>query len=161
MGFFDAFKNKRIVIAAPVNGTCVAIQEVRDPTFRDEILGKGVAVIPTDGKICAPADGTVTTMFPTGHAFGMTTDDGVELLVHVGLDTVALKGDGFCITAKEGQKVKKGDLMMEADLKKIKEAGYDTITPVVICNTSDYAEVKQLADGMVRVGDDIIDIKIS
>lgn len=159
MGFFDAFKKKGIVIAAPMNGKCVSIKEVSDPTFSEEILGKGVAIIPADGKVYAPADGTVTTMFPTGHAFGMTTDEGVELLVHVGLDTVALKGEGFHITGQEGQKVKKGDLMMEVDLPKVKEAGYDVITPVVVCNTSDYADVIQTADGEVTAGSGIIEIR--
>lgn len=159
MGFFDAFKKKGITVAAPMNGKCVSIKEVSDPTFSEEILGKGAAILPADGKVYAPADGTVTTMFPTGHAFGMTTDDGAELLVHVGLDTVALKGDGFHIVGQEGQKVKKGDLMIEVDLQKVKDAGYDVITPVVVCNSSDYAEVNQTAEGAVEAGDVILEIK--
>lgn len=128
MGLFDAFKKKGMEVGAPMAGKCVSIKEVSDPTFADEILGKGVAIIPTDGKVYAPADGVITTMFPTGHAVGMTTDDGAELLVHVGLDTVALKGDGFQIRCEEEQKVKKGDLLIEADLEKIKAAGYNVIT---------------------------------
>lgn len=159
MGLFDKFKKKGIIIAAPIKGTCVSISEVSDPTFGQEILGKGVAIIPEDGKVYAPADGTITTMFPTGHAVGMTTSDGVEILIHVGLDTVALKGDGFHIIAKEEQTVQKGDLLIEADLEKIKAAGYDVITPVVICNTDDYSEVIGLSGKSVNVGDDIIEIK--
>lgn len=159
MGLFDAFKKKGIVIAAPMSGKCVRIQEVSDPTFGEEILGKGVAIIPTDGKVYSPADGTITTIFPTGHAVGMTTEDGAELLIHVGLDTVALKGDGFRIIGKEEEKVKKGDLLIEADLEKIKAAGYDVITPVIVCNSDSYAEVLGLTDKDVNVGDDIIEMK--
>ncbi len=159
MGLFDVFKKKGITIVSPMKGKCVGIKEVSDPTFGDEILGKGVAIIPEDGKVYAPADGVITTMFPTGHAVGMTTNEGVELLVHVGLDTVALKGDGFNIVAKEEQRVQKGDLLMEADLDKIKAAGYDVITPVVICNTDEYSEVIGLTDTDVSAGDDIIEIK--
>lgn len=159
MGLFDAFKKKGIMIASPMDGICVSIKEVSDPTFGEEILGKGVAVKPTDGKVYAPADGVITTLFPTGHAAGMTTDEGVELLVHVGLDTVAMKGEGFNIIAKEGQKVKRGDLLIEADLDKIKAAGYDTITPVVVCNTDEYSEITAHTDINVKAGDDILEIK--
>lgn len=161
MGFFDAFKKKEteIVIYAPIKGKCVSIKEVSDPTFSEEILGKGIAIIPEDGKVYAPADGVVTTMFPTGHAVGLTTDQGVELLVHVGLDTVALKGDGFHIACKENQKVKRGDLLMEADLEKIKAAGYEVITPVVICNSAEYAEVTGYTGMDVNPGDKVIEIK--
>lgn len=159
MGLFDAFKKKGIEIGSPVKGKCVSIKEVSDPTFSEEILGKGVAVIPSDGKIYAPADGVVTTMFPTGHAVGMTTADGAEILVHVGLDTVALKGEGFHIICEEEQKVKKGDLLIEADLEKIKEAGYDLITPVIVCNSGDYAEVNGTVGQDVEPGDKILEIK--
>lgn len=159
MGLFDAFKKKGITIASPMKGSCVSIKEVSDPTFGDEILGKGVAIKPEDGRVYAPADGVITTLFPTGHAVGMTTDEGVELLVHVGLDTVAMKGEGFRIIAKEEQKVKKGDLLIEADLEKIKAAGYDTITPVVVCNTDEYSEINGHTDREVNAGDDILDIK--
>lgn len=108
MGLFDAFKKKDVVISSPMKGRCVSIKAVSDPTFSEEILGKGVAIVPKDGKVYAPADGVITTIFPTGHAVGMTTNDGVELLIHVGLDTVALKGEGFRIIGKDEQKVKKG-----------------------------------------------------
>lgn len=109
MGIFSNLfkKESGISIGAPVAGKCVSIKEVPDPTFADEILGKGVAVIPTDGKVYAPADGVITTLFPTGHAVAMTTDDGVEILVHVGLDTVSLEGKAFTIHAQTDAKVKK------------------------------------------------------
>ncbi len=159
MGLFDAFKKKEMVISAPLKGRCVSLKEVSDPTFAEEILGKGVAIIPTDGKIYAPAAGVVTTIFPTGHAVGMTTRDGVELLIHVGIDTVALKGDGFIIHGKEEQKVEKGDLLIEADLDKIKAAGYEVITPVIVCNTDEYLDIIGHTDKEVSAGDDIISIK--
>lgn len=159
MGLFDMFKKKGIEIAAPMKGKCVSIKEVSDPTFSEEVLGKGVAIIPEEGKVFAPANGVITTMFPTGHAVGMTTEDGVEVLIHLGLDTVALKGDGFQIHAQEEQKVAKGDLLIEADLEKIKAAGYDVITPVIICNSDDYSSFTGMTDQAVSVGDTVIELK--
>lgn len=159
MGLFDAFKKKVTEIGSPMKGRCVSIKEVSDPTFSDEVLGQGVAVIPEDGRMYAPADGVITTVFPTGHAVGMTTEDGAEVLIHLGLDTVAMKGEGFDIKAAEGQKVQKGDLLIEADLEKIKAAGYDVITPIVICNSADYSSVAGIADRDVNPGDTVIEIK--
>ena len=96
MGFFDRFKkDKGIELTAPMKGKCVSIKEVPDPTFAEEILGKGIAVIPQDGHVYAPADGKISTVFPTGHAVGITTADGAEILIHIGLDTVELKGEPF------------------------------------------------------------------
>ena len=137
MGLFDFMKGKKgMEIGAPVKGECIPIGKVADPTFAEEILGKGMAILPAEGKIYAPADGVVTTVFPTGHAVGMTTSEGVEILIHVGLDTVQLKGQFFTIVAEADQKVKKGDLLLEADLEQISSAGYDTVTPVIICNST-------------------------
>ena len=108
MGFFDRFKkDKGIELTAPMKGKCVSIKEVPDPTFAEEILGKGIAVIPQDGHVYAPADGKISTVFPTGHAVGITTADGAEILIHIGLDTVELKGEPFEQKVKEGQDVKK------------------------------------------------------
>ena len=114
MGLFDIFKKKDdgIVLGAPMKGKCVSIREVPDPTFGEEILGKGIAIIPSDGRVYAPADGVVSTVFPTGHAVGVTTPDGAELLIHIGLDTVELKGEPFTIKVSADQNVKKGDLLI-------------------------------------------------
>ena len=121
LGFFKN-KSKGKVICSPCNGRVVPITEVPDPTFSEKILGDGVAVIPSEGRFYAPADGEVTAVFDTLHAFTMTTTQGVELLLHIGLDTVTLKGDPFKSHISVGDQVKKGDLLMEADLKQIKAA---------------------------------------
>lgn len=151
MKFFQNLfaKDGGVVIGAPVSGKLVSIKEVGDPTFSEEILGKGAAVIPSDGKVYAPADGVISTIFPTGHAAAVTTDSGAEILIHVGLDTVKLDGKHFTIHAVEGQPVKKGDLLLEADLEKIKEEGYDIITPVVVCNSDEFSEIKMTEPGEV------------
>ena len=142
-GLFHKKEQKALELGAPVSGQAVPLQEVSDPTFGGEILGKGVAVRPTDGRIYAPADGEITLLFDTLHALSMTTDTGAELLLHIGLDTVALKGAHFKAHVKTGDKVRKGDLLLEADLKAIREAGYDVITPMIVCNTDCFAEVKR------------------
>ena len=137
-------------------GKTVAISNVSDPTFGEEILGKGVAIIPAEGRIYAPADGTIEMLFDTMHAVSMTTSEGVELLIHIGLDTVALKGEHFTAYKGNGDSVKKGELLIEADMDAIKGAGYDVITPVVVCNTSDYQAVETVTDQEVEPGDTVL-----
>ena len=159
MGLFDAFKKKGIMLGAPMAGECVPLKNVNDPTFSEEILGKGIAIVPAEGKVYAPADGEISTVFPTGHALGHTTEDGIELLIHIGLDTVQLNGQHFTIKTEAGKKVKKGDLLVEADLEKIKEAGYDVITPMIVCNTTDFASVEGKTGIAVKPGDDCLEIK--
>lgn len=151
-------KDKSIVIGAPVKGKAVALSEVSDPTFGEEILGKGAAVIPANGNVYAPADGEITLLFDTLHAVSITTEQGVEILVHIGLDTVALKGEHFTAHTATGKKVKKGDLLITVDLDAVKAAGYDVITPVVVCNTADFTSVEGKT-GEVQAGDDLIVIK--
>lgn len=153
---FGKKPNKQHIIGSPVKGKAVAMQEVNDPTFSGEILGKGVAVIPEDGRICAPADGTIGLVFETLHAVSITTDYGAEILIHVGLDTVKLKGEHFEGHVKAGDIVKKGDLLLTVDIEQIKAAGYDVITPMLICNTPDYASVEAMAGKDVAAGDDVL-----
>lgn len=142
MGIFDKlFKKATDDLYAPVAGEVVAITEVSDPTFGEEILGKGVAIKPANGRVVAPCDATVDMMFETGHAVSLVADCGAEILIHVGLDTVNLKGEHYTVHAKNGDHVKKGDLLMEFDPEAIKAAGYDIITPVVICNSGDYGTI--------------------
>lgn len=152
-------KDKGIEIGSPVKGKAVPISKVSDPTFGEEILGKGVAIQPEDGKIYAPSDGTIEMLFDTKHAVSMTTTEGVELLVHIGLDTVALKGEHFTAHKGNGDAVKKGDLLISVDLEAVKAAGYDVITPMVVCNTSDYQTVEAVTDTEVKPGDTVLILK--
>ena len=152
-------KDKGIEIGSPVKGKAVPISQVSDPTFGEEILGKGVAIQPEEGKIYAPADGTIEMLFDTKHAVSMTTTEGVELLVHIGLDTVALKGEHFTAHKGNGDPVKKGDLLITVDLDAVKAAGYDAITPMVVCNTTDYQTVEAVTDTEVNPGDTVLILK--
>lgn len=152
-------KDNSILIGAPTAGKLVSIKEVSDPTFSEEVLGKGAAIIPADGKFYAPVDGTISTIFPTGHAAAITSSEGVEILIHIGLDTVKLEGKHFTIHAEEGQEIKKGDLLLEADLDQIKAEGYDIITPVIICNSDEYSEIQMMEPGDAAQGDDILKLQ--
>ena len=139
MNFFKKLFGKNTDnLYAPMAGKAVAIAEVPDPTFAEGMLGNGVAIIPTDGKVYAPCDATVETMFSTGHAVSLSAANGAELLIHVGLETVGLNGAPFTVHVKDGDKVKKGQLMFEADLDAIKAAGLPIITPFLVCNSDDY-----------------------
>ena len=126
LGFFKG-KSKDNIIYSPCKGKVVPITEVSDPTFSEKVLGDGFAVIPSEGKIYAPADGEISMVFDTLHAVTMTTSQGTELLIHIGLDTVTLKGEPFISHVSGGQQVKKGDLLLEADLEKIKSAGFENL----------------------------------
>ena len=157
MGFLDKlFGKSGDEIGAPVAGTAVAITEVNDPTFSQEILGKGVAIRPTEGKIVAPCDAKVDMMFDTGHAVSLVADFGAEILIHVGLETVSLQGKHYTIHAKNGDHVKMGDLLMEVDLDAVAADGFDTITPIVICNSGDFGTIKPQVGKTVAVGDTIM-----
>lgn len=139
MGFFKKlFGKKTDDLYAPMTGKAVPISEVPDPTFAECMLGNGIAIEPAEGKVCAPCDATVDMMFTTGHAVSLVADCGAEILIHVGLETVSLEGKPFSIHAANGDKVKKGQLLIEADLDAIKAAGLPTITPMVVCNTDEY-----------------------
>ena len=152
-------KEEVIEIFAPAAGKLVPLSEVSDPTFSEGILGQGAAVIPTGNQFFSPVDGTVNTVFPTGHAAARTSSDGVEVLLHIGLDTVKLNGKHFTIHVEEGQQIKKGDLLLEADLEQIKAAGYDTITPVIVCNTEEFAEIAMAEVQAVEAGDVVLNLK--
>ncbi|MBQ1493255.1 MAG: PTS glucose transporter subunit IIA [Blautia sp.] len=148
------------IILSPANGLVVKMEEVPDEVFASNALGQGVAVIPSDGKIYAPADGVVTTlMADSKHAVGITTDSGVDVLIHVGLDTVAMGGKGFSYAVAEGEQVKAGQLLLTADLHEIMGEGYKTHTPVIVTNADDYASITALASGEVKVGDALLSVK--
>ena len=162
MGFLDkllgAKKAEEILILSPVQGEAVALSEVSDPTFGEEILGKGIAIRPSNGRIVSPVDGSVELMFDTGHAVSILSDAGTEVLVHVGLDTVKLEGKHYKIHTASGNKVKAGDLLMEFDIDAIKADGYDTITPIIICNTAAYTKVESFIGKQVNELDKVISL---
>lgn len=153
-------KNDGFMLGAVAKGKAVDLKEVNDPTFNSGMLGQGVAILPSEGRFYAPADGEIAMVFDTLHAVSMTSDNGVEILVHVGLDTVNLKGKGFKAHVQAGDHVKKGDLLLEADLNALKEAGYDIITPILVCNTDDYPSVEGIFGMDVVPGDDVVKIQM-
>ena len=132
------------------------LAEVEDEAFAGEVLGKGIAIEPTEGKLFSPVDGTVDNLFDTNHAIGISNNDGVEILLHIGIDTVQLNGKYFKAHVKTGQEIKKGDLLISFEIDKIKEAGYKVTTPMIICNTDDYKDVTAVADGNIEVGQDLL-----
>ena len=139
MGFFKKLFGKNAdSVYAPMAGKAVPITEVPDPTFAEGMLGNGIAIEPADGKVYAPCDATVDMMFTTGHAVSLVADNGAEVLIHVGLETVSLEGKPFTVHVANGDKVTKGQLLIEVDLEAVKAAGLPTITPMLICNTDDY-----------------------
>ena len=166
MGFFSnlfgktektpAFDGNKLY--APMNGKAVPITEVPDPTFAEGLLGNGVAILPTDGKVCSPVDGIVETMFDTGHAVCLKSTTGVEILIHVGLETVGLNGAPFKIHCKDGDTVKKGQLLIEADLAAIQAAGLPIITPMLVCNTDDYPTMDIVVGKDVTNSDVVISV---
>ena len=141
---------------APLAGKAVAITDVPDPTFAEGMLGNGIAIIPSDGKVYAPCNATVDMMFSTGHAVSLVSEAGAEILIHVGLETVSLEGKPFTLHVNSGDTVKKGDLLFEADLEMIKEAGLPIITPVIVCNSDSYTQFDTTVGTDVAVGDAII-----
>lgn len=150
--------NERVVLSSPLAGRVVPLNEVKDQVFSSGAMGKGIAIDPANGTLVAPADGTITTLFPTGHAIGLTTTDGVEILMHIGMDTVELEGKGFEIFVKQEDQVKKGDLLVKFDLSLIKEAGYSTVTPIVVTNTPNYLDVLDMNQEDVLQGEDFLAI---
>lgn len=150
--------NERVVLSSPLAGRVVPLNEVKDQVFSSGAMGKGIAIDPANGTLVAPTDGTITTLFPTGHAIGLTTTDGVEILMHIGMDTVELEGKGFEIFVKQEDQVKKGDLLVKFDLSLIKEAGYSTVTPIVVTNTPNYLDVLDMNQEDVLQGEDFLAI---
>lgn len=146
----------RLTVDSPVTGTVIPLSEVKDDVFSKEVVGKGAAVIPEKGEIVAPEDGTVASVFDTGHALGMVTGDGIELLIHIGLDTVELKGKYFKTHVKQGDTVKKGQLLITFDIEAIRAAGYDVTTPVLVSNSAEYLDVLAKKEG--KAGKDLLTV---
>lgn len=150
---FEAEPN---TVHAPLKGTAIPLNQVQDETFAQEVLGKGMAIVPTKGVVTAPFDGTVATLFDTKHAIGLQRADGVEILIHIGINTVELNGEGYTAHVAEGDEVKAGQILISFDRIAIKEKGYDMTTPVIITNADDYQEITLLTTGPVEPGTKVL-----
>ncbi|HOJ82915.1 MAG TPA: PTS glucose transporter subunit IIA, partial [Acetomicrobium flavidum] len=142
-----------VFIAMPMTGTLMPLSEVPDDTFASKIMGDGFAILPKDGTVVAPADGRIVVLFPTKHAIGMVTDDGLEILIHVGIDTVKLQGKGFEAFVSQGERVKEGQLLLRADLDYISKNAPSIISPVVFTNLPPDEKVEILREGKVSIGE--------
>lgn len=147
---------QKVQIVSPSNGKAISLSEVNDAVFSQKVLGDGVAILPSDGNVHSPVDGTVATLFDTKHAIALESDDGAEILIHIGIDTVNLEGQHFTAHVDTGAAVKKGDLLVSFDKAAIEKEGYDTVTPVLITNTGDYATITANTDKAVKTGDTIL-----
>ena len=152
----NLFSKPALEIFAPVSGTLVPLNTVSDPTFAEEMLGKGAAIQPSEGKVVAPINGKVLGIFKTKHAITLQSDFGAEILIHIGIDTVKLAGEHFTAHVKKGDIIKQGDLLIEFDMDAIKALGYDVITPVLVCNMNEFSEVKPVTQGTVTSTDAVI-----
>lgn len=150
-----------ILLDSHMEGEAIPMSEVKDETFAAEVLGKGIAIIPKKGEVTAPCDAVVETVFATRHAIGLKADHGVEILIHVGINTVELGGKFYTSHVKEGDRVRIGQVMLTFDMEKIKEAGYDLTTPMIITNSDDYQEIRILKTGNVTKQDAVLEIKES
>lgn len=146
-------------VVSIADGTVIPLSEVPDPTFAGEILGKGAAVKLASDEIYSPVNGSVASVFPTKHAIGLVSDDGVEVLIHVGIDTVQLEGKHYDVKVEAGQKVRKGDLLLVCDRAAVEKEGYQTVTPMIISNTADFADVQMIGSGEVKKGTPVLRVE--
>ena len=152
-----ALQLKQEIIAAPLSGQVVALKDVPDQVFASEAIGKGIAILPNKGEVVSPVNGVVTTIFPTGHAVGITSDSGAEILIHVGMDTVQLDGKGFRAHVQNNDRVQAGQKLIDFDIPTIEAAGLPIVTPVIITNTNNYTDVISTQEAEVTAGDYLID----
>lgn len=150
--------NKKVNIKAPITGTVLPLSQVSDEAFASEAMGKGVAIVPSEGKVFSPVDGTVAMIFGTKHAIGLVSESGVEVLIHVGIDTVKLNGQYFTAHVESGQSVKQGDLLLEFDMDAIKTTGYSLETPIIITNTAQYLDVVETEESLIKVNNDLLTV---
>lgn len=158
----DEVKNESAVpdnvVLSPLSGRAVALESVPDATFAQGVLGQGAAIEPSEGRVTVPADGTVSTILDTHHAVGLTLDNGAELLIHIGINTVELNGEGFTAHVSEGDRVTRGQTLITFDKEFIASKGYNTITPVIVSNSDDYAEIKRIGDGNISAGGVLLEL---
>ncbi|GFO98882.1 beta-glucoside-specific PTS transporter subunit IIABC [Lactobacillus helveticus] len=155
----DEKLNPSTKLVSPLNGDVKPLSEIKDEVFSSGAMGQGIAIEPSEGVLHAPADGKIALVFPTGHAVGINTTDGAEVLMHIGMDTVNLQGKGFKTLVQKGQEVKAGDPLVEFNIKEIKAAGYEVATPVVVTNSKKYESINQVANGTVEVGQEILSLQ--
>ncbi|WP_428909617.1 PTS sugar transporter subunit IIA [Niallia sp. Krafla_26] len=153
---FKLFKSKKESVYAPLTGKIVPLEEVPDPVFSQKMMGDGVAIIPTDGQVVSPVDGEVISVFPTKHAISLRTNHGAEILIHMGLDTVNLKGDGFTILVDDGAKVTKGTPIAQYDIEKVSNHGNNVITPIILVNGDQFKIENRQSNLSTNGGKDII-----
>ena len=165
MGFLDFFKGRgapaapsAVVLGAVAEGTVVPMESLQDAVFSQGVMGRCCGVAPVDGRVYAPADGVVSQLTPTIHAAGITAGE-LELLIHAGVDTVEMNGDGFSYAVTEGQKVKKGDLLLTMDLNKVRAAGHPDTVILAVTNSDDFAAVELAASGPVKPGDELMRVR--
>ncbi|CAI8711899.1 MULTISPECIES: beta-glucoside-specific PTS transporter subunit IIABC [Bacillus] len=151
---------KKEILVSPLVGEIKPLSEVNDQVFSSEAMGKGIAIEPTIGQVVSPVSGVVSTVFPTGHAIGIISNEGAEILIHIGIDTVQLEGKYFSSRIKQGDQVKQGDLLVDFEIEKIKEAGYQVTTPIIITNTSNYLSIVEMKKGIVKEKEEILTLII-
>lgn len=160
MGLFSRFKDRNskpeTVIQAPITGELVALESTMDPAFSTRSMGDGVAIVPSDGTVVAPVSGTVMALFPTGHALGIEMDDGTQVMIHVGIDTVELNGAGFTAHIAQGDHVTAGQKVVSVDLASVRAAGYDPTTFTVVCAKPDGTSVREQTPSAVHAGDAVL-----
>lgn len=155
-------KESEVKVTAPLNGKLVDLSEVPDPVFAEKMMGDGLAIEPSEGLVVAPVDGEIQSIFPTKHAVGIKTKSGVELLIHIGLETVSLNGEGFEAYVKAGDKVKRGDKLISFDLEIISEKAKSTVTPIIITNMDEVVDslLKQAPGASITAGSDLLTVKL-
>jgi PTS system beta-glucosides-specific IIC component len=148
-------------IASPITGKVIQLSEVKDPVFSSQMMGQGIAIVPEEGKVMSPISGTVMTIFPSKHAIGLISDNGVELLIHIGLETVNLNGDHFNLFVSPGDRVEKGQLLVEFDIEKIKDLGYDMTTPVIVTNSQQYTHIDAVNNSSkINISESLLDVRL-
>ena len=150
---------KKTILSAHLNGSITALEDVEDEAFSEKVLGDGIAIEPAEGKLYSPCDGKVDMVFDTKHAINLISDDGCEILLHIGIDTVKLMGKHFKAHVTDGQRIRKGDLLITFNINEIRRAGFKTTTPMIVCNSDEYEKFNILSTGTVSAGDDILELE--
>lgn len=151
--------SKKTILSAHLNGSITALEDVEDEAFSEKVLGDGIAIEPAEGKLYSPCDGKVDMVFDTKHAINLISDDGCEILLHIGIDTVKLMGKHFKAHVTDGQRIRKGDLLITFNINEIRRAGFKTTTPMIVCNSDEYEKFIILSTGTVSAGDDILELE--